>query len=576
MSRFPKRLLVVEDNPDQALLIKTVLEHYAGRNGTVFEFATTVHEAAEKIATSRFDLILTDYRLPDQTGLDLLTEIKNRNLNIPTLLMTAMGDEMLAVNALKAGFSDYLVKEGNYSRQLPYAIEQAYERYLTEQSEKEAQQELVQKNIHLNTMNQKLAELSIRDELTGLYNHRFLQDKITEEFARAARYHHPLSCLMVDIDFFKAINDGHGHPVGDQVLKELGAFLVSHLRDADTVARYGGEEFVILLPHVGYEGAHTLAERLRKKIMDHLFVAPKYSIHVTISIGVSSFPDDTADRKDSLLIYSDKALYRAKGSGRNKVCLYRELNHEFDRQMPELKIENAKVAELRGRLFDISEMAKRAYIEATKALVNALEIKDPHTLGHAARVGHYSALVAREMGMKEDDVHIIEHGGLLHDVGKICIPDEILLKPGAFNHSEYERMKQHPLLGYQIVKSIKFLAEEALIILYHHEWLNGEGYPHHLKGREIPISARIVSVIDAYDTMRIAGGRYKKLLTCEEAVRELMSCAGTQFDPEVVVHLVHALIKKGELNLNAPSHDQLEALLAAKDASGFGRGKSRQ
>ncbi len=561
MKRFPKRLLVVEDNPDHALLVKTVLEHYAGSNGSTFEFAATVHEAVEKIATSRFDLILTDYRLPDQTGLDLLAEIKNRNLNVPILLMTAMGDEMLAVNALKAGFSDYIMKEGSYSRQLPPAIEQAYERFLTEQNEKEAQKELVQKNVHLNTMNQKLAELSIRDELTGLYNHRFLQDKITEEFSRAARYHHPLSCLMIDIDFFKAINDGHGHPVGDRVLKELATFLVSQLRDADTVARYGGEEFVILLPHVGYEGAEALAERLRKKIMDHLFVTPNYSIHVTISIGVSSFPDDTAERKDSLLLYSDKALYRAKGSGRNKVCLYRELAHEFERQMPELKIENEKVNELRERLFDISEMAKRAYIEATKALVNALEMKDPHTLGHAARVAHYSALVAREMGMREDDVRIIEHGGLLHDIGKICIADEVLLKPGAFNHSEYERMKPHPLLGYQIVKSIKFLSEESLIILYHHEWFNGEGYPHHLRGREIPIGARIVSAIDAYDTMRSAGGRYKKVLTCEEAVRELMSCAGTQFDPEVVVHLVHALVKKRELNLNASSHDQLEALL---------------
>ena len=565
MGHFPKRLLVVEDNPDHALLVKTVLEYYTSQNGSIFEFASTVAEAIEKISSSTFDLILTDYQLPDQTGIELLTEIKNRKISAPVLLMTAVGDEMLAVNALKAGFSDYIMKEGNYSRQLPRAIEEAYQRYLVEQSEKEIQEEIVQKNVQLSSMNQKLAELSIRDELTGLYNHRFLQDKITEEFSRAARYHHPLSCLMIDIDFFKAINDGHGHPVGDQVLKELGAFLLAQLRDADTIARYGGEEFVILLPHVGYEGAQVLGERLRKKVMDHLFVAPRYSIHVTISVGVSAFPEDTAERKDSLLMYADKALYRAKGSGRNKVCLYRELNNEFDRQMPELKIENAKVAELRERLFDISEMAKRAYIEATKALVNALEMKDPHTLGHAARVGHYSALTAREMGMREDDVRIIEHGGLLHDIGKICIADEVLLKAGAFDHNEYERMKPHPLLGFQIVKSIKFLSEESLIILYHHEWYNGEGYPHRLKNREIPIGARIVCVTDSYDTMRNAGSRYKKVLTSEEAVRELVSCAGTQFDPEVVVHFIHALIKKGELKQDAYSHEKLETILSVKE-----------
>ncbi|MBI4368189.1 MAG: HD domain-containing protein, partial [Candidatus Omnitrophica bacterium] len=151
-----------------------------------------------------------------------------------------------------------------------------------------------------------------------------------------------------------------------------------------------------------------------------------------------------------------------------------------------------------------------------------------------------------------------EHAGLLHDIGKISIPDEILLKPGAFTHAEYEKMKEHPVLGYQIVKPIKFLAEEALIILHHHEWYNGEGYPNRLKGKEIPQGARIVSVLDAYDTMRAAGGRYKRTLNCEESVRELIEHAGTQFDPEVVLHFVQVLLKRGDLKPGAYDHKRLE------------------
>ncbi len=556
----PAALLIVEDNADHAILIQSVLSRWAKDNGSRIELAGTISEALEKISSISFDLVLTDYHLPDKTGLDLLTEIKNRNLKFPVLLMTAAGDEHLAVNALKSGFVDYIVKSESSFLKLPQTIQAAYEHFLMQEREKQLKEELATKNVQLHSMNQKLAELSIRDELTGLYNHRFLQEKMAEEFARAARYRYPLSCFMIDIDHFKMINDSYGHPVGDKVLRELGQFFNAHLRQSDTVARYGGEEFLILLPHVGYEGADLLAERLRKKIMNLSFTAEsKGSFRVSVSIGVASYPEDPVDRKETLLFYADKALYRAKGNGRNRVYLYRNMTREYTvEKTPELKFNDDKVHEFRQRLMDVSEMAKRAYIEATRALVNALEAKDPHTMGHAARVGHYSALVAKQMGLGEDDVRIIEHAGLLHDIGKICVPDEILLKPGTFTHEEYEKMKEHPVLGYQIVKPIKFLSEEALIILHHHEWYNGQGYPNKLKAKEIPSGARVVSVLDAYDTMRAAGGRYKRTLSCEEAVRETIEHSGTQFDPEVVFHFIQFLIQKGDLNPQAYDRQKLE------------------
>jgi diguanylate cyclase (GGDEF)-like protein/putative nucleotidyltransferase with HDIG domain len=402
-------------------------------------------------------------------------------------------------------------------------------------------------------------EFSVRDELTGLYNHRFFHERMAEEFARSARYHYPLSCLMIDIDDFKKINDLHGHKIGDEILKELGMFLSSHLRKADTIARFGGEEFVVLLPYVGYEGASHLGDRLRRKIIEHLFVLqPNLNLRLTVSIGVASYPEDPVDRKETLLFYADKALSRAKENGRNRVYQYRSLIHEYSDQIPEIKFKGDKVQEFRRRLFDVSEMAKRAYIEATKALINALETKDAHTMGHATRVGNLSANLAKEMGLSDDDVRIIEHAGLLHDIGKICIEDKILLKAGALNPDEYDQMKDHSLLGYQIVKPVKFLAEEALIILHHHERYDGTGYPHELKGKEIPLGARIVSVLDAYDTMRTAGGRYQRTLNCEEAVRELIDHAGTQFDPEAVLHFVKFLLKEGELNDDAYDREKLD------------------
>ncbi len=545
---YPKRVLVVEDDQDHAFLIEKTLERWANGKDCAFEIVDSVERALERFDAASFDLILSDYHLPGKTGFELLSEVQKRSLSVPLILMTAVGDEGLATKALKAGFFDYITKSDDYIRMLPNAIMDAYQRHLLREEERKRGEDLVQKNAELNVKNEHLAELSVSDDLTGLYNHRFLHEKFAEEFARCSRYHYPLSCLMIDIDHFKSINDSYGHQAGDRVLKELADFLSSYLRRADTVARYGGEEFVILLPHAGYEGAATLAERLRKKVMDITFAQSLHlQIRITVSIGISSYPDDPIDQKDTMLFYADKALYRAKTGGRNRVCLYQAVTKEYANAALDVKIKDDQMLELRQRLIDISEMAKRAYIEATKALISALEVKDQQTLGHAARVSYLSADIAREMGFNLEDIRIVEHGGLLHDIGKICVKETILLKPTGFTDEEYTKMKIHSVLGFQIVKPIKFLSEEASIILHHHERYDGSGYPHHLKGKEIPIGSRIVAVADAFDTMRVACSRYKTTLSVPEAIKELVDCSGTQFDPEVVHALIQALVKKGDL-----------------------------
>jgi response regulator RpfG family c-di-GMP phosphodiesterase len=169
--------------------------------------------------------------------------------------------------------------------------------------------------------------------------------------------------------------------------------------------------------------------------------------------------------------------------------------------------------------------------------------------------------VAAALGLGVDDAEIVQHAALLHDIGKICIPDEILLKPSRLTFAEFETMKQHSYLGYKILKPIKFLREEAQYVLHHHEWFNGEGYPCHLKGEDIPLGSRIISVIDSYDTMRTAGARYKDTCGVENAVNELIACSGTQFDPEVVKAFIEVLKSRGELTSPTYHADRLEKII---------------
>lgn len=516
---------------------------------THLDLSKTFLDALEKIKRNRYHLILANGCFQNGDSVKaILNEIHRRKITTPVVLMISPGEEAQAHGALKSGATDYVVKTEEELHDLPSRLWSIYRNYELKTAPQALEDEIVLQSRKLMEVNGKLRELSIRDELTGLYNHRYLQERLVEEFTRAVRYSHPLSCILVDLDHFRRINETLGYGVGDEILKESADILQESSRLSDLIGRFGGEEFTLLLPHMDYQGTVELAKRLRELFAEHSFLNDSHQIAMTTSIGVSCYPEDAMKHRSDLFHFADQALLRAKAAGRNRVFLYRDLLPTLGETLPHLKISQEKVLEFQQKLTEIAEGARWGYIESSRALIQALDSKDHFTAGHSGSVARLAMQIAETMGFPLDEAEAVEHAGLLHDIGKICISDDILLKPARLSFAEYEAMKQHPYLGYRILKPIKFLQEEATLVLHHHEWFNGQGYPTRLARNEIPLGARIVSVVDSYDTMRLAGGRYKGTMTVGEAVHELIACAGTQFDPEVVQAFVQVLLMRKELN----------------------------
>jgi diguanylate cyclase (GGDEF)-like protein/putative nucleotidyltransferase with HDIG domain len=562
-------VLLVESDPDAIHFVRKSLE-----TNRLFSFqvdhAFNIGEALHKIERNSYHLLMAESELEEETGLSLFEKIAEKQLNIPFVLMLPIQDDNIVRQAMKIGITDIIIKNQSHFQELSEKLHQFYQKFHESRvAQGRTDREEITQTLGIPEISttEDPAKLTIRDQLTGLYSHGHLHERVVREFSQASRYGYPLSCLLIDIDMFKGVNEEHGYAAGEELIKEAAALLFDNCRLSDFVARYGGEEFCVLLPHINYEGAQELANRLNKLFSEKVFLADKSAIHVTVSIGVSSYPEDTMSARGDLINFASQAIFRSKISGRDKVTLYRDIVPINEADLGTLKIGEDRISEFQERLVDISKSARRSYIEASKALILTLESKDRFTVGHSASTAKYCLAVAQAMGLSSDDCETIQQAGLLHDVGKICIPDSILLKPGRLTLVEFETMKQHAYLGYKMLKPIKFLQQEAVLVLHHHEWFNGEGYPCKLKGNEIPLGSRIISVVDSYDTIRLAGGRYKKTSTVEDTVNELIACSGKQFDPEVVKVFIQVLKTRGELTNDNYNADKLEEIIKAAASS---------
>jgi two-component system cell cycle response regulator len=318
------RLLIVEDDPDQRDLIRLRLEAHFGP-GTV-EGASTIAQTLSLDLTS-FDLILSDYNLPDGTGIDLLERVKAR-CQTPVILVTGENVGPTAVEAIRRGAMDYVVKFEEYLSAIPLVVEKNLAAAKLGQENTRLRRELEgalgevrTKNKQLEESLRRVEEAAATDPLTGLYNRRHFGKVFEQLFAEAQRYGCDLSCVMIDLDGYKQLNDTLGHQAGDQLLVVAARAISTNLRKMDVAARYGGDEFVLLLPRAATSEAASVAARVREDFGHASATLLRRNAAVTMSVGIGSLEGDKVFSTEQLIARADAALYRAKALGRNRVIV---------------------------------------------------------------------------------------------------------------------------------------------------------------------------------------------------------------------------------------------------------------
>jgi diguanylate cyclase (GGDEF)-like protein/putative nucleotidyltransferase with HDIG domain len=383
----------------------------------------------------------------------------------------------------------------------------------------------------------QLKDLAIKDHLTGVHNYRYFMERLPEEVLRAKRYNDSISLAIVDIDYFKSINDAYGHKIGDVLLTGFVVFLKKSLRSTDMLARYSGEEFMILMPHTDRLGAQFLADRLITRISGHNFKIDGISIRIKISIGIATLSQESSsDTHEKLLGAVDKALGRAKDAGGNTARAYSELYE--DKKISRRKISTyEEVNFLKRKIKKLSGHVDQVVLESIYAFSKSLEARDYYTAEHAEEMVSLVLKMGKELGLSGQILVNLERGAMLHDLGKIGISDEILRKKSKLTPEEYRIIKNHPKIGAEIIRAIHFLKEVVPIVLHHHENWNGKGYPSGLKDREIPLLARIVSIADAYQAL-VSDRPYRKAYPKKEALKILKEESGVKFDKDLVNLLI--------------------------------------
>jgi diguanylate cyclase (GGDEF)-like protein len=349
------------------------------------------------------------------------------------------------------------------------------------------------------------------DELTQLFNRHHFYECLKREINIRSRHGGLLSVVFLDLDLFKNYNDKYGHPDGDRILSHIGFVIGKSLRNIDLAFRYGGDEFAIILPEAEVKDAQMVAERIRVRIDSTM---GEKQTGITASLGVASWPSDGVT-PDEIVTAADRALYYAKRTGGDRTCTVSEM------------------LSISGEHGESNTRTENENLSMIYALAATIEARDQYTYGHSRNVRRYSVALAEALGLPSENVAVISAAALLHDIGKIGVPDEVLNKPGKLTDKEWELIQRHPGLSAAIVGHVHSLTSCLPAILHHHEWWDGSGYPSGLNGDAIPLEARVLSVADAFEAM-ISARPYRGSIPVKEALEELKRGAGKQFDPKVV------------------------------------------
>lgn len=357
---------------------------------------------------------------------------------------------------------------------------------------------------------------SIRDPLTGAYNRRHLFGRLAEEVLRSKRTGLPFALLLCDINRFKLANDLYGHSVGDKILKAVSRILEDTLRRTDILYRYGGDEFVIVLPETDLEGALILASKINKTISEHVpedIQALDFPLELSIGIAICPFEGDSPDE---LISKADHACYRAKSEPR----------HIYP---PSRDYSEVKSIDLPSIFFN--------------TLATAIDMKDRHTHGHSYIVAQLAVMLAHKLGLSSQQIRDIRIAAMMHDVGKIAVPNSILGKPDKLTEEEWAIMKGHVEAGPEILKKIPGTESILPILAAVHENYDGSGYPKGLSRHDIPIEARIIAVVDTYQAL-ISKRPYRGAKSHDEALEIIRDSYGKQFDPKVASTFVEMMLKR--------------------------------
>src|SRR6266581_4543900 len=393
---------------------------------------------------------------------------------------------------------------------------------------------------------QQLQQQSITDGLTGIKTRRFFWEALNSEWKRASRSGRPFSVVLMDLDKFKEVNDTKGHLEGDLVLARVGRLLEQKCRQSNVVARYGGDEFIILMPETGVEQAQILAERLRLWLATDPMLSEH---HITGSFGVASFPVHGFSAENIIRV-ADTGMYISKKAGGDRVSSSEDFGQDeggaVQRQLVSGYIEGflqrertgpEHLEELVGTLRKLSagteEKDAPLLKDSIDALARAAESRELNASGHGEAVGQYCEMIGRALGLPSDEVRELGFTGRVHDVGKMFVPERVLNKQNSLTEEEFELLKVHPRLGGEILSTIPNGERIRNAVESHHEYFDGSGYPSGLRGEEIPLWARIITVADAYvnftSERSLAHGK-----TSEQAISELEKSSGIKYDGMLV------------------------------------------
>lgn len=369
------------------------------------------------------------------------------------------------------------------------------------------------------------------DELTGLLNRKYFYEVLQQEYEK--NKNGSLALIILNIDDFKLYNQLYGNKEGDIALQNIAQIISASVGGSGHVARYSGKEFAVILPSYDVFTARNLAEVIRKQIMNMNKRASDYALKMlTVSGGICSIPY-AASNVRQLIDNADMAIYMVKHNGKNAIMVYTGNESKCDRKVKDFPERKEKI---------YSEYASTIY-----ALTAAIDTKDHYTFSHSRNVAYYATELAYAFGMNEDCAEIVREAALLHDVGKIGIPEQILNKPGKLTDEEYEIVKGHVENSIGIIRHLPSLDYVIPAVIGHHERYDGNGYPRRIAGEDIPISARILCIADSFDAM-ISKRPYKEPYSVNVALKILEEQAGLQFDPKLVPVFIE-LVQNGTIRV---------------------------